>query len=290
MEDIQKKHNEIVQLINAVNQLTIKFTEGEIVFFKENTISIRFHNAEICFVDLINWSYAFFIEVSTPSMKFISDKFNPYGVNVQSTVLEISKVVHAVRTIASHSMDYTQQSDIDKRNFCESWYVRVVGRYPPTREEEWKLCLNNLLDNTVLYLRAIERCLKIIVPDENASIVLYEWKRLVNRDYGVVDFERVLVQVLKDYGMGDLFDTNKIVKRYISVWKEDLKILKDGFNFSIEAAKIVSRFIEKRELCPVEASDLIGLGAPKSSELIKMNIEVRKIFYEDPCPKDILGL
>jgi hypothetical protein len=164
----------------------------------------------------------------------------------------------------------------------------VTGKYPPTIEEEWKLCLNNLIENTILYLNAIEKCLRVVMVDENAGIVLYEWKRLVHRDYGVFDFEKVFVQVTNDYGLGDIFDSNKIVKRQISVWKEELKLLRDGFDFSKEATRIISRFIEKRELCPVEASDLIGLGAPKSPELIRMNIEVRRIFYEDPCSKEVL--
>jgi hypothetical protein len=67
-----------------------------------------------------------------------------------------------------------------------------------------------------------------------------------------------------------------------------LRILNDGFNFDEETERIIVKFVEKQEICPVKGGDLIEMGVPKGTHIKDLMEKVRVLFYELPCKKEDL--
>lgn len=185
-------------------------------------------------------------------------------------------------------MDPFSQSDQEKRNFCDDWYMTAIAKKYPENEVEWERCTHRLLDDAKVYLDAILQCIITVSASEHFDVVLKEWINLVKRDFGVYDFEVVLKEALINHGLEGIFDTNKIVKLEIDKWRDELKVLKDGFDFHVESYKIVEKFIQRKELCPISGRDLIEIGVPKGEFLGDALKLAKEIFYQDPCKNEIL--
>jgi hypothetical protein len=210
------------------------------------------------------------------------------GISLSSEAQNVALLVHAVRTVTSHNMDLESETDQAKINYAEDWFRSIIGKRRPTDEKEWILCNNKLLEAVILYLEALLACINLLSSGEHFDIVITEWLNLVNRDYSSHDFELVLIEVLRDHGLDGIFDTTKIAHSEIGKWKEELKALKDGFDFNTEAYRIVEKFVLKKEICPVTGQDLKAIGVQPGKKMGEALVIVRAMFYDSPCIKEVL--
>lgn len=289
MQEILELHLQIKKLIDEVNLITQAATEGEIIFFKDINIEVSFSSFGGCFSELINWSYAMFVEVCGPNLTYFEQRMKVLGILTDERINHIPKIVHTIRTVSNHNLDYSKSEENDRKKFIENWYFNIINKTKPETEQDYYQCAKILLSRNVSYLQSLNQSLKITVYDEFFSeVILPEWKRRNDRDYSVHDFELVFVNQLQIFGISSYLDTNKIAKREISKWREELKILKDGFDFKEEAAKIVTRYITAKKYCPVDQKDLLDLGASKGKGLIDLYNKVSEEFYNEPRSKESL--
>lgn len=286
MQEIKSKFSKLEGLVEDINEFTLSFTK--IDFFKKISVKIGFNTFEGCFKDLLPWLYIVFKEASIPNLGFVDKKLRSFEINLDEEVRDISKTIHAIRTVWQHNTYDTSQNDLIKRAYCEHWFKSRIEKYPPSSEEEWKVCLDSLLLCATSYLDGILLGLKNIYKSEHLDIIVEEWDRLVNRSYSPQEYEIVLEEVLKNHGMADTLDTHTIAVKNYDVWRAELAILKDGFSFDTEAYKIIERFVLKKELCPLDGRDLISLGYPRDENLKLILTRVREEYYRNPCDKATL--
>lgn len=289
MQNIRDMHNKVRVLIEDINKLTAEKTEGEIIFFKAISIDVSYSSAGGCFSELINWFYALLIEVCGPNIDFFEDRLKVLGISTKQEIPQLRKLVHSIRTVNSHNMDYSKNEDIQKKKYSEDWFINVINKGKPETEDDYYKCAENLLIKGINYLQSIDQALNITVNDEFfEDIILAEWLRRNDRNYGVYEFELVFIEQLKIFGIDNFLDANKLVKREISKWREEIKNLQDGFDFQIEARKIITKYITEKKYSPVDPIDLIENGAPKGNGLIDLNSVICEEFYRNPRSKEDL--
>ncbi|RYY38036.1 MAG: hypothetical protein EOP46_00405 [Sphingobacteriaceae bacterium] len=288
MEKIIEKHDRIKQLIAEINNLTTRLTANEIIFFNGITIHVGYESEDGCFKDIVNWLYALFIEVCGPNVKFFEEKFGLYGLNLPPEALNIPKDIHIIRTVSSHNLDYGNTANKKKKNYYENWFYKIIKKSQAETKGDYGLCLLYLLSNVIVYLETLKLCIDAVGRDEHFNdIILIEWKRRNDRNYGIYDFEVVLVQRLEQFGIDTFLDANKIAKREIDKWRGELKLLKDGFDFATEAGRIIDKYIIEKKYCPIDPKDLLDIGADKE-DILRIYNEVLGDFNRQPRHKDEL--
>lgn len=284
MTQLQTLHDKVKTVINEINLLTSHKTSASIIFFNDISIEINFLSAGACFNELIHWSYALFIEVCGPNIKFFEDKMK-----INSKLGEYSVVpslIHTIRTLNSHNLDWTKQTDLNKRNFAENWYGQVINKSKPISDEDYNVCSERLLSLIFDYLKALLDCIKIEAAGEFfEEVTLPDWQRRNDRHFTNYEFECVLVEVLKGYEIDMYLDATKITKREIDKWRLHIKDLKDGFNFKIEAARIITKFVLDQKYSPVDQKDLLDNGAEKGKALMDLHNTITAEFHKNPRSK-----
>ncbi|WP_345329391.1 hypothetical protein [Mucilaginibacter defluvii] len=286
MQVLIEKHTRIKSLVSVINDLTTNISNSQLLFFKDITVTMSDGSEELFFRTLINWLYALLYEASARNITFIKNKFNLYGISESTDILI---AIQVIRTVLNHNLDLTEASNIKKKNFYDAWFNSKIEKSFPTNNDDWNTCSNYILDQIISLLESLLTCLKAVKNDENFDdIILPAWINIILRNYGVFEFEQVLIKVLENHGLSNIFDTNKIAKAQISNWRNELNVLADGFNFKQEATRIIENYIHKKDLCPVNGDDLIMLGAKKGPNLSKLHNKVKEVFYNDPCQKEQL--
>lgn len=284
MAQLDKLHEKVKNLIEEINALTSEKTSNTIVFFEKISITINFLSSGACFNELINWSYALFIEVCGPNIKFFEERMKANG-NMGDNLI-VPKLVHTLRTTVSHNLDLNKLNDVNKIKFTEEWYNQVIHKVKPITDGDYDICSEAILSLIIDYLEVLLDCIKI---DSNSEffedIILQEWQRRNDRHYTNYDFECVLVDVLRNYEIDMYFDANKITKREIDKWRLQTKDLQDGFDFKVEAGRIVTKYILDQKYSPVDQKDLIDNGAEKGKKLMDLHQTLTKEFYNNPRSK-----
>lgn len=284
MAQLQKLHEQVKSLIDEINSLTSEKTFNTIFFFENINISINFHSAGACFNELINWSYALFIEVCGPNIKFFEERMKING--KMGDYLTVPKLVHTIRTTTSHNLDWTKPADLSKKNFTEEWYNQTINKPQPNSDQDYDICSEAILNLVLEYLNALRDCITMEVDNEFfEEVLLKEWQRRNDRHFSNYEFECVLVEVLGQYEIDIYLDATKITKREIDKWRLQIKDLKDGFEFNTEAARIITRYILEQKYSPVDQKDLLDSGAEKGKELMNLHNIITKEFYNNPRSK-----
>lgn len=287
--DLESKFEKIEKLLIKIDSKTHKISGEKIIFFKKNTIGVNFSNHQLTFNNLISWHYVIFHEYSSLNIDFITKKIEAYNLSQEEHSSNLKKLVHAFRTIFQHQMDFDQSiSDREKKYFCDNWIERILGKTPPTNEEQWFKCVVKLLEISEDFFNSILNCLIEIEKSEHCEIVIEEWLKLIEVNYQPLDFERVLLKVLENLGLIEYFDSMKLTKKYYDQWKHSLKALPYGFNFEVQAYRIIESTIISQEIIPINGKDIIKIGVspgPKILEYLKL---AKTIFYETPCNKEEL--
>lgn len=289
MKEIESKYKSIVVICGEINTLTNNICSSKILFFSDISIKVKFTNPELCFHTLISWLYILYHEASGRNLVFITKKILPYKISISNKAEESQKTIHAFRTLLQHQMDFENSpTDIAKKNKCDSWYQSLIKKIEPNRQEDWVICVNELLDSVLEFLQAILSCLKAIAKSEHIDIVIEEWTRLVYRDYSVYDFEKVLLAALQNIGLSGFFDTNYLTKKNIDSWRKELDVLPDDFNFENHAYKIIERFLLRKEIIPIDGQDILSLGIEPGKRIFDLLLKAKEIFYNQPCNKEDL--
>jgi hypothetical protein len=287
MGDARKRFLTLKDTCGRINDLTVKIVPE--LFFQEIAIEPQFSNAQLCFNTLISYCYILLFEASEKNLPFIRKKLQRYQILSEDDALRILKITHSFRTVLQHNIDIINSiSDREKMEFCNVFFYEVIQKEKPESDDDWEKCCINLLDSTISYLDAVYYCLREIQKSENLDIIKEEWREILSRNYSVYNFEVVLVSVLENFGLGGIFDTNKLCKREFDKWKKELGVLKVDFTFEIEAKRIIESFVLRKEILPVTSGDLLEIGFRKGSDLLMAMEKARKIFYERPCSKEDL--
>lgn len=286
MKDVKKQYQALTFLCKKINS-----SQNDLMgkpFFEEITILVKFNHSELCFNNLISWLYILYFEACSRNLQFISKKFQSYNISFSESERDITKVVHAFRTIFQHNTKASSKSDVAKKQFCESFYYSILRKPLPETEDDWVKCCESLLRVSYAFLAAVYSVIQIIQGSPNKDAIVDEWDKVINRSYSVFDFEKILINVFADFGFAGIFDTNKICKLEIDKWRKDLDVLADDFNFEIEARRILERFVLRKEVLPITSGDLLKIGFSPGTSLVDGIERAREIFYKDPCKKEIL--
>lgn len=289
MKELKTKFDNLLALQTTINEVTTSISKGKIVFFNKISVNVSFNNNELVFNNLVSWLYVMYFEFSRKNIDFISKKITPYNIFISENALNSKRIIHAFRTILQHQMDYeNSESDKTKKNLCETWCFSLIQKKEPTNPNEWLKCSYSIVESAYEFLLCLYNCLISISQNEHVDIVFNEWIQLFSRNFSKNEFEIILKKVLNNIGLLSFFDSHIITIKYFDIWRKDLEVLHDGFDFEIHAYKIIERTILKKEILPIDGNDIISLGVKPGRRVFELLIKGREIFYDCPCNKNEL--
>ncbi|RKE47105.1 hypothetical protein [Sphingobacterium detergens] len=282
MDQIRRKHDELINLIEEINKETNRFNGT--CFFIPPSLKISFNSFEVCFKDYVLYLYSLFIELPGINLKFVDKKIKDFGIPLSDYAKRISRLVQDLRTVNGHYTSLEKAKDREKINACEDWYEQTASVKSLEKEEDYQKCANALLNGTIEYLVQVLLCIQEFSKIEFPDIVKNDWQRESTRFFTKYEWEKQLQHVLELYGMNH-YDPYVITEKEIGKWNAQLKILKEGFVFQIESKKIIERYLAQEEIWPASAEDLHALGVEYGPSMGEMVKKCKKLYYESPCKK-----
>lgn len=286
MKDLENIFSSIQDLCDELNIETSSFLGSSVVFTTKISVEVTFRDPELTFNQLVSWLYILFFESSGKNFDFIRKKNLAEQGSFNPDAFRITRQIHAFRTYLQHNL-HIADSVPDREKFYEvqSWFLEKMHLNNPADENDWKVCIEFLLNDVVDYLTLILACLKKFKSNEHADIIQSDWQRIIDRGYGVYDFVQVLQNVLDAMNLNEFIDAHEMTKKYIGKWREDLLLAPDGFVFSEVAATIVQKTVLSKDYLPVNGGDIIALGIPKGPEILRWLVMAKGMFYDKPCSK-----
>lgn len=286
MKKIQLKCMALEELMNEINRKVKDLTEEAILVFKPITITIRYSSAELCFNTFIQWGYSIFFEASGISLDLLIKRV---FTNADLTaILGTKEFVQSQRTVQSHTLDLTKSRDVNILNESISWFKRVIDKQEPETDDEWYLCVGQLVGEVENLLRSINNFLDYLFTYEQRDTFIEEWKFKYNRIFPKYKYAEILNIALKNYNLEAFVDNEMFLARHYNSWVKKISVQADGFIFEECCYSIIEQSIINEDLCPINGKDLIELGYQQSIALKDILNRAKELFKTKLCSKEVL--
>jgi isoleucyl-tRNA synthetase len=129
-----------------------------------------------------------------------------------------------------------------------------------------------------------------IDADESKSQIIQEWSNRVARHHPPEAFDKIIATVANDLGR-EYLDVVRLRNRFYDRWKQELESRKSGYDFEVEARKLVEHALLNvmTPVLPITGADILESFSvepgPKIGELLR---HARMIYESEPCAKQEL--
>lgn len=242
-------------------------------------------SSELKFIRASAWMYCLYIEAGRVSIDFLIRQGLAFGSIDPDDAKDHINYVRCLRTESSHNLGFTD-SDQASREAAQRWRRRACGTAVPNREADWDRCIDALCrDGHHFVDRLYDVVRRLEEQQAECQLQLTEWKRLLDRDYSVADFDRVVEATKNRFGSG-MMNTVAFRNRHLDRWRERLRALEDGFDFSREAALLVERSLldENGNLLPISGDDVMSFFDIGPGQTVgRILARARALYDENPC-------
>ena len=282
--EITRRIEEIDQLIQGLLRLR------EPVFSRISLSTPRLSPAELGFVRAAAWLYALYMEVATPDFRLLMDAVRSKLSDENPPVSQHPKTVQNLRTYLHHHLDPSSDRSWEIAEACGRWFDEACSTQTPTEDRHWAACLMALLEESEALLGAFVELLHSIQQDESREEICAEWHRRRDRHHAPHEYDALISIVAHDMGL-DSLDPGRLRKRFYGRWDEDLRLLKDGYKFEVEARKLIEHALlhDLTLALPVTGDDVMELldipPGPEVKEALQLAAEV---YAQGPCLRDEL--
>ena len=178
--------------------------------------------------------------------------------------------VQALRTIQQHDRRALAKRDPSLVERADKWYRSRCGTTSPSTTTQWSNGLRGLLEEAATFYSSLRETLADLANPEKGEFVRDQWLRRLARQHAIEEFDPIVSEAAADCGRRSL-NVTAFRNRHRVKWLGALNVLPDGYDFSLEARKLVERdlVLELVRVLPLSAKDIIdnlGLSPGRSVE------------------------
>lgn len=279
---------EVISLVQELNRIRVAlFRDGSRFSGDVSQSHPVFSPPELGFLRAVSWFYVFFFEVGRTSVEYLDDKLGKFALGQSADVISHLKVIQNLRTYLQHNLNPLLSHDEKILHGCQDWFERSCGTRLPHSDAEWTTCLVALLQCSLTYMKALERCMRAIERDDARTQLLDEWKIRESRLIPPHKFDEVIDTVAKDFGRDNL-DAPRLRKRYLDKWNKALDALQWPFDIDHELRKLIEHTLlnDSAPVLPLTGVDIMSTFAiPPGPDVARILDIAREEFTNKPCTK-----
>lgn len=282
---------EITQNKEDIDRLSTRLNNGESVFKNVFLDKPKLSPSELGLLRVVSWFYVHYYEVGKVNVNFLRSYFDVYDLDPNEKLLIHYTLVDKLRTYFQHNLDLGKPRDREIQTYCENWFKINSGTLVPDEDDEWFECLLCFLVEGLEFFDSLRKCIRKIEQDESKDQILRNWEIYQKRYHPPHEFDDLIEKVAVDMGR-DYFDHIKFRKRYYDKWVKELSLLQYGYDFEVEARRLIEHCIinDTMAVLPITGNDIINRfksiePGPKVGELLE---KAKKIYEDNPCKKEEL--
>ena len=246
--------------------------------------------AEPAFIRATSWLYCLYFEAGRVSITFLRRLGEAFSlVNREASDHHI-EVVRCLRTELHHNLGFAD-SDQAARTEAESWRRKSCGTAMPRTDPQWLACYQSIVDNARIFLGGLDEVVRRVEADGSDSQQhIDDWLRRLKRDRPAADFDP-LINDAKYRLSREALNTVAFRNKHVALWRKQLDLLDDGFDFSFEALRLIEKELlhEDGVILPITGKDIVdGLGVPPGPQVGRLLEEARRHFEVHHCTKESL--
>lgn len=274
---------EITRLRDDLNKRSFSLSENKHSFFRSHSLPTpKFTPPELGFLLAVSWLYVLYYEAGKINIDFILGRFPIYKIDIDGKVAEHVYTVGRIRTYLHHNLDPDMKRDSMTQEVCQKWMKKQCNTSVPESEQEWFACLLAILEEAIACLKSLKECVREIERDENPESIILSWNALRERYHPAEQFDELITLVASDLGYEYApEDSARLRKRFYNKWIRELNKMPVGYDFSIEARKLIefTLLYELTHVLPITSLDIIKElhiePGPIIEELLR---EARKLY------------
>lgn len=281
----------LIRLKDEVNTVSGRLSEGECVVFGAHSLPTpRFSSPELGFLLTVSWLYVLYFEAGKASLDFLKERFQVYTLDPAGHVADHIHIVGRIRTYLHHNLYPEVQRDRHTLEISEKWLEKHCRTRIPTNDEQWYKCLIALLQESKMSLETLRDCIREIEKDESREQIILTWNARLKQYHLPEEFDALIFQVVNDLGRESL-DVRALRRRYYDKWVRELHKLSSGYDFSIEARKLIESTLlyELTPALPLTSRDIILELRIKTGKIADELLQLAKTLYDrEPCSRERL--
>jgi hypothetical protein len=144
--------------------------------------------------------------------------------------------------------------------------------------------LDGILTEAASFLTAMDICLRAIERDEGRDGILDRWRIEISRHHPPEEFDRIIEEAASDLGRPHI-DAVRVRRRYYDQWVDRLSYLSLGYDFAVEARRLVeySLLVDISAGIPVSGQDIMEeFELAPGPEVGALLARAKAIFEESP--------
>lgn len=278
----------IFERVNEINMIGSRFNPHSFEVFGKISLSVRqLTPYELGFYRAISWLYALYFESDRVNVEFLRDQLTGYRIEQNESHVQI---VHQLRTYLQHNLDPTKEQNRAIQYACECWFQKQCLVPVPSTEPQWRHCLQRLLQDALVFLTALQDCVRRIEQDEGREDILQQWVFRRQRYHPPHEFDRLISITAADMGRENI-DVSRFRRRYYDRWMRELTIQQGSYDFEVEGRKLIEHalLVETTPVLPITGKDIIDTFAispgPQVGEFLRV---ARTLYTDEPCSRDAL--
>ncbi len=282
---------EILRLVEEIHQVGLRLSNEEAGVFGALSLHIPVLTpAELGFVRTVSWLYVLYFEVGKVNVEFLSEKLSVFGHDADGTTVVHRGTVQQLRTYSQHNLDPSERQNRQIQEYCERWFESKCGTPIPKEDGQWHICLTELLEEALRFLKALGQCIRSIERDDSRGQILHDWEFRRKRYHAPHEFDELISKVATDMGR-DKLDPVTLRKRFYNKWVKELELLQGDYDFEVEARKMIEHvlLVETIPVLPITGKDIMhefGIPpGPKIGDLLKL---ARSLNESDPTSRETL--
>ncbi len=281
----------LIRLKDEVNTVSGRLSAGECVVFRAHSLPMpRFSSPELGFLLTVSWLYVLYFEAGKTSLDFLKERIQVYKLDPEEYIIEHIYTVGRIRTYLHHNLYPEVQRDRDTLETCEKWLEKRCQTRIPTDDEQWYNCLISLLQEAKICLEMLRNCIREIEKDELREQIILIWNARLEQSHLPEEFDALIFQVVTDLGR-DSLNIKALRRRYYDKWMRELHKLSQGYDFSIEARKLIESTLlyELTPTLPLTSRDIILELQIPTGKIADDLLQLAKILYDrEPCSRERL--
>ncbi|MGL4917367.1 MAG: hypothetical protein ACRC5D_14150 [Aeromonas allosaccharophila] len=183
--------------------------------FTEITVSPpKGDSDELSFIRLISWGYILVFESGRGSFNFLK-KLPPFS----NSDGPLAQDLHALRTWASHNLDFDKKRDIQTVQRATSWLISKCGTGSPSTAEHWRLCFDAIVTDLKNILeRAISACDCFDKSSDRVDLIK-EFQKSLDRNWDAYVFDEYVEKAFARFGYEGLSAMN-VRSAHLDAWRK----------------------------------------------------------------------
>ena len=223
MESIKNKIWIIEGRINEINKFDINFLQDDSIIHDEAIRCINFSCSEGAFIHIISWLYVKYYDnkIGKENINFLLNYMGENNFQYVTDLRSHKKIVGRMRTFLHHDLKNDNKKNRTTKKYSNEWFRNQCFHELPESEDDWKKCLNTILDDSILFFNQMYLCLDFVFANEQKIFIIKQWEKTIN-PFSLYDVEIIIAELSEKECIE--VDPHEYARKKYDEFIDDLKI------------------------------------------------------------------